>query len=199
MPGRNEANMDRTRKVARTLAVLAAVGGLGTLGSLSAFTSQASNPSNRVASGTVTLADNDGGVALYDITNAKPGDSQTACVRVSYSGSLPANVKLYTPDTIGALGPQVNLKIEPGTQVVPSFPSCAAFVADGAAIFDAALSTFPTSYGAGVADFPGTTSAWANGDAVVYRITATLSASAPDAAQGATTGLHAIRWEAQNQ
>jgi hypothetical protein len=34
---------------------------------------------------------------------------------------------------------------------------------------------------------------------VVYRVTATLSASAPDSAQGATTGLHTIRWEAQNQ
>jgi hypothetical protein len=191
--------MDRRRKVARTLVVLAAVGGLGTLGAFSAFTSQASNPNNRVSSGTVTLGDNDGGVALYDFVDAKPGDSQTSCIRVSYSGSLAANVKLYTPDTIGALGPQVNLKIEPGSQVAPSFPACTAFIADGAAIFDAALSTFPTSYASGVADFPGATSAWANGDSVVYRVTATLSASAPDAAQGATTGLHTIRWEAQNQ
>jgi hypothetical protein len=36
-------------------------------------------------------------------------------------------------------------------------------------------------------------------DAVVYRVTATLSASAPDSAQGKTTGTHIIRWEAQNQ
>ena len=191
--------MDRTRKVARTLVVLAAVGGLATLGAFSAFTSQANNPNNRVSSGTVTLADNDGGTALYDFTNAKPGDSQTSCIRVNYTGSLDANVKLYTPDTIGALGPQVNLKIEPGSQASPSFPSCTDFTADGAAIFDAALSTFPTSYAGGVADFPGATSAWQNGNAVVYRVTATLSASAPDSAQGATTGLHTIRWEAQNQ
>lgn len=191
--------MDRTRKIARTLVVLAAVGGLATLGAFSAFTSQANNPNNRVSSGTVTLADNDGGTALYDFTNAKPGDSQTSCIRVNYTGSLNANVKLYTPDTIGALGPQVNLKIEPGSQASPSFPSCTSFSADGAAIFDAALSTFPTTYAGGVADFPGASSAWTNGDAVVYRVTATLSASAPDSAQGATTGLHTIRWEAQNQ
>jgi hypothetical protein len=191
--------MDRTRKIVRTLVVLAAVGGLATLGALSAFTSQANNPNNRVSSGTVTLADNDGGVALYDFTDAKPGDSETSCIRVDYTGSLDADVKLYTPDTIGPLGPQVNLKIEPGTQASPSFPSCTGFSADGAAIFDAALSTFPTTYAGGVADFPGASSAWQTDDAVVYRVTATLSASAPDSAQGATTGLHTIRWEARNQ
>ncbi|MEA2330871.1 MAG: hypothetical protein QOH58_1009 [Thermoleophilaceae bacterium] len=149
--------MDRTTKFLRTLAVLGAIGGLATLGTFSAFTSQADNPGNRVSSGTVTLADNDGGVALYDFTNAKPAASQTSCIRVSYTGSLPANVRLYTPDTIGALGPQVNLKIEPGTQAVPSFPACTAFTPDGAAIFDAALSTFPTTYAGGVVDFPAAT------------------------------------------
>jgi hypothetical protein len=191
--------MDRTTKIARTLVVLVAVAGLATLGAFSAFTSQANNPNNRVSSGTVTLADNDGGTALYDFTNAKPGDSQTSCIRVNYTGSLGANVRLYTPDTIGVLGPQVNLKVEPGSQASPSFPSCTGFSADGAAIFDSALSTFPTSYAGGVVDFPEAGSAWTNGDAVVYRVTATLSAGAPDSAQGATTGLHTIRWEAQNQ
>jgi hypothetical protein len=191
--------MDRTWRALRTLMVLAAVGGLATLGAFSAFSSQASNPNNRVSSGTVTLGDNDGGVALYDFTNAKPGDSQTSCIRVAYSGSLDANVRLYTPDTIGSLGQYVNLTVEPGSQASPSFPSCTNFSADGAAIFNAALSTFPTTYSGGVVDFPGAGSAWENGDAVVYRVTATLSASAPDAAQGLTTGLHTIRWEAQNQ
>jgi hypothetical protein len=115
------------------------------------------------------------------------------------AGSLNADVKLYTPSSIGALGPYVNLKIEPGSQSSPSFPSCTGFTADGAAIFDGALSTFPTTYAGGVADNPGASSAWTNGDAVVYRVTAALSASAPDSAQGATTGLHTLRWEARNQ
>jgi hypothetical protein len=191
--------MDRKRRVLRTVVVVFAVGSLATLGAFSAFTSQADNPNNRVSAGRVTLADNDGGTALYDFTGAKPGDSQTSCIRVNYTGSLGADVKLYTPSTIGTLGSYVNLKVEPGSQSSPSFPSCTNFTADGAAIFDAALSTFPTSYAAGVADNPGASSAWTNGDAVVYRVTATLSASAPDSAQGTTTGLHTIRWEAHNQ
>lgn len=192
--------MDRTRKLLKTLLVVGVVGTVAGVGSFSAFTSQADNGNNRVSAGTVVLADNDGATApLYDITNAKPGSTQTpSCIRVSYTGSLDATVRLYTPSTIGALGPQVNLKIEAGTQAAPSYPSCTDFVAQ-TTLFDAALSTFPTSYAGGITDFPGAGTKWVSGDAVVYRVTATLSASAPDAAQGASTGLHTLRWEAQNQ
>ena len=192
--------MNRTRKILRTLLVIGIVGTVAGVGSFSAFTSQADNDNNRVSAGTVTLTDNDGGTApLYDITAAKPGDTQTSCIRVAYTGSLDATVKLYTPSTIGALGPEVNLKIESGTQASPSYPSCTGFSAE-TTLFDAALSTFATSYAGGVTDFPGTVATkWVNGDAVVYRVTATLSASAGDAAQGTTTGLHTLRWEARNQ
>jgi hypothetical protein len=191
--------MSRISLILKTLLVVGTVGTMAGVGSYSAFTSQADNNSNRVAAGTVVLADNDGGsTPLYDITTAKPGSTQTSCIRVSYTGSLPATVKLYTPSTIGALGPEVNLKIESGTQASPSFPSCTGFAAE-TTLFDAALSTFAASYAAGVTDFPGAGSSWTNGDAVVYRVTATLSASAGDSAQGATTGLHTLRWEAQNQ
>jgi hypothetical protein len=188
-------------KALRSLLILGWIGALAAVGSFSAFSSQTDNPSNVVTAGTVVIGDNDAGSALYSITNGKPGDSQQSCIKVTYTGSLDADVKLYTPSTIGALGPYVNLKIEPGTQVTPSFPSCTGFIADaGGAIFDAALSTFPTTYAGGVSDYPGIVATkWVNNDAVVYRVTATLSASAPDSAQGATTGSHTIRWEARNQ
>lgn len=185
--------------ILRTLLVTGVVGSAAGVGSYSAFTSQTGNDNNRVSVGTVVLADNDGGTApLYDITGGKPGSTQTSCIRVSYAGSLAATVRMYTPSVIGALGPDVNLKVEAGVQATPSYPSCTGFVAD-TTLFDAALSTFPTSYSGGVTDFPGNGSSWTSGDAVVYRITATLSASVGDAQQGATTGLHTLRWEAQNQ
>lgn len=191
--------MTRTRKILRTLVVVGIVGAVAGVSSWSAFTSQADNPSNIVSAGTVVLSDNDGGTApLYDIQGATPGATQTSCIRVSYSGSLAATVKLYTPSTIGALGPDVNLKIESGTQASPSYPSCTGFSAE-TTLFDAALSTFPTTYAGGITDFPGSGTQWSNGDAVVYRVTATLSASVADSAQGATTGLHTLRWEARNQ
>lgn len=192
--------MNTPRKILRTVVVVGLAGGLAAIGAFSAFTSQADNPGNSIATGTVTLADNDGGTALYSIANAKPGDtSGPQCIRVSYTGSLDADVKLYTPSTIGDLGPNVNLKIEAGTQATPSFPSCTGFVAE-TTLFDAALSTFPTTYAGGITDYPGTSATkWVNTDAAVYRVTATLSASAPDGAQGKTTGTHTLRWEARNQ
>lgn len=191
--------MSKTTKVLRTLVVVGVVGGLAALGVFAAFSSQTDNPGNNVTAGTVTLADNDGGTALYNIANAKPGSTQTSCIRVNYTGSLDADVKLFTPSTIGDLGPHVTLKIEAGTQAAPVFPACALFNAE-TTLFDAALSTFPTTYAGGVSDYPGIVgSEWTTGDAVVYRVTATLDANAPDTAQGDTTGSHILRWEARNQ
>ncbi|HEX5609664.1 MAG TPA: hypothetical protein VFX45_06195 [Solirubrobacterales bacterium] len=195
--------MSHRTKILRTLVVLGLLACIAGAGVFSAFSSQTDNPGNVVTAGTVTLADNDAGSALYTLTAAKPGDSQTSCVKVTYTGSLNANVRIYTPSTIGALGPNVNLKIEPGTQASPSFPSCTGFTPDaGGALFEGTLSSFGSeknSYANGVVDFPGAGTKWVTNDAVVYRVTATLSASAPDAAQGQTTGTHIIRWEAQNQ
>lgn len=150
------------------------------------------------------LSDNDGGVAAYSMSNAKPGDSQTSCIKVTYTGSLAASVKLYTPSTIGALGPSVNLKIEPGTQATSTFPSCTGFTPDsGGALYEGTLSSFASehkNFETGIVDNPGTTATkWMTNDSVVYRVTATLSASAPESAQGQTTGSHILRWEAQNQ
>jgi len=183
------------------LGVLACIAGAGVF---SAFSSQTDNPGNVVTAGSVTLADNDAGSALYTLTAAKPGDSQASCIKVTYTGSLDANVRIYTPSTIGELGPNVNLKIEPGTQASPTFPSCTEFTPDaGGALFEGTLASFAgtkNSYANGVVDFPGAVATkWATNDAVVYRVTATLSASAPDSAQGKTTGTHILRWEAQNQ
>jgi hypothetical protein len=190
--------MSKSRKVLRTLAVVGVLAALAGVGAFSVFSDFTDNDNNQVSAGTVDINDNDGGSALYSLTGAKPGQSAAAkCIKVDYSGSLPADVKLYTPSTIGTLGPYVTLKIEGGTQTTFN-TNCSGFTAQRT-VFNAALNTFPTSYAGAVADNPQSQTAWNNGDAVVYRVTATLSSSAPNSAQGATTGLHTIRWEAQNQ
>ncbi|MEX1143053.1 MAG: TasA family protein [Thermoleophilaceae bacterium] len=195
--------MNTRTKILRSLAVVAAVASLAAFGVFSAFTSQTDNPGNTVTAGTVVLADNDSDAALYSISDAKPGSTTEACIQVTYSGSLDSDVKLYTPSTIGDLGPHVNLTIEPGSQTTVSFPDCTDFVADaGGALFDGTLSGFATthdSWANGLSDNPGATSAWTTSDAVVYRVTATVDAAAPDSAQGDSTGSHILRWEAQSQ
>jgi predicted ribosomally synthesized peptide with SipW-like signal peptide len=190
--------MSKSRKVLRTLAVVGVLAALAGVGAFSVFSDFTDNENNQVTAGTVNIDDNDGGTALYNFTNAKPGQSAAArCIRVDYTGTLPANVKLYTTSTIGALGPNVNLKVEAGTQGTFA-ADCTGFTSQQT-LFDAALSTFPTTYAGGVSDFPNSETSWDNGESVVYKFTATLSASTPNGQQGASTGLHTFRWEAQNQ
>jgi hypothetical protein len=197
--GGNNA-MSKTKKVLRTILVAGVLSALAALATFSAFSAQTDNPGNNVTAGTVALSDNDGGSASYNMTNAKPGDSSAPfCVRVAYTGSLDSNVKLYTPSTIGALGPYVNLKVETGSGTSTNCSDFAQAAGDST-LFNATLNTFPTSYAGGVLDSgPAAATKWVNGNSVTYRVTATLSASAPDSAQSATTGSHIIRFEAQNQ
>jgi predicted ribosomally synthesized peptide with SipW-like signal peptide len=198
--GGNNA-MSNTKKVLRTILVAGVLSALAALATFSAFSSQTDNPGNNVTAGTVTVGSNGTGAASYSMSNAKPGQSSSPyCITVDYTGSLDADVKLYTPSTIGTLGPYVNLKVETGSQGTPN-TNCSGFNADaGAALFDANLNTFPTSYASGVLDSgPAAATKWVNGNSVTYRVTATLASNTPNSAQGYTTGSHTIRFEAQNQ
>lgn len=195
--------MKTTTKVLLTALCVGALGSLAAMGVFGAFSSTTTNAGNTITAGTVAIADNDAGAAMYSLTAAKPGESVSKCIKVTYTGSLDADVHIYTPSTIGSLGQYVELTITPGSQTTPSFPSCTGFVADsGGAIYSGTLQNFGTtknSYANGVVDYPGSGSKWASGESVVYQVTATLQASAPDAAQGLTTGAHTFTWEARNQ
>jgi hypothetical protein len=188
------------------LSTLAAIGVVFSLGTFSAFSSTTSNTGNTFSAGTVAIGDNDAGAALYSLADQLPGATVTRCIKVTYTGSLDADVKLYTPSTIGSLGPFLNLTVTPGTQATPTFPACAGFTPDaGGAIFTGTLAAFAAAhptYGAGLADYPGAGTEWATDDAVVYRFEVTLADdnAANGAAGGAlTTGTHAFTWEARNQ
>lgn len=195
--------MKTTTKVLLTALCVGALGSLAAMGVFGAFSATTSNAGNTITAGTVAIADNDAGAAMYSLSAAKPGESVSKCIKVSYTGSLDADVRIYTTSTIGSLGQYVDLTITPGTQTTPSFPSCTGFVADsGGALYTGTLQSFGTtknSYANGVVDYPGTGTKWATNESVVYQVTATLQSSAPDAAQGLTTGSHTFTWEARNQ
>ncbi|HEX5592108.1 MAG TPA: TasA family protein [Solirubrobacterales bacterium] len=195
--------MKTTTKVLLTALCVGALGSLAAMGVFGAFSSTTTNAGNTITAGTVALADNDAGAAMYSLTAAKPGESVSKCIKVTYTGSLDADVRIYTTSTIGSLGQYVDLTITPGTQTTPSFPSCTGFVADsGGALYTGTLQNFGTtknSYANGVVDFPGSGTKWATNESVIYQVTATLQSSAPDAAQGLTTGSHTFTWEARNQ
>lgn len=195
--------MRTSTKVLLTALCVGALGSLAAMGVFGAFSSTTTNAGNTITAGTVSIADNDAGAAMYSLTNAKPGESVSKCIKVTYTGSLDADVHIYTTSTIGALGQYVELTITPGTQTTSTFPSCTGFTPDaGGALYTGTLANFATaknSYANGVVDYPGTGTKWASNESVVYQVTATLQSSAPEAAQGATTGAHTFTWEARNQ
>jgi predicted ribosomally synthesized peptide with SipW-like signal peptide len=197
--------MNKTRKTLVTLLVLGVVGTLAGVGTFSAFSATTVNSGNTFAAGTVYLADNDAGSAMYNVTNQKPGDTTVKCIRLTYTGSLAADVKLYTSSTVSALGDYVTLTIDKGTFPGGTFPDCSGFTADaGGPIFSNTLSNFTTtknSYANGILAFPGTQTSWAQNDTVVYRFTLTLQDNnlANGGAAALTTGAHAYTWEARNQ
>ena len=190
--------MRTRRKLLVTAGVLAVVGALGALASFSAFRATTTNTANAIASGTVKIDQHPGATTLYNVTNAKPGQQTIKCVRVTYTGSLPSSVTLYTSS-----GTQnawlFNLKVERGSGLttLDGTMSCAGFSPSSTA-FDAVLDNFPKSFGTGVDGKAGGT-AWSNGDSVDYRFTIEPNGDpAWDYSTPTSTGAHSFTWEAQN-
>ena len=109
--------MNKTKKILRSLVVIGVVGAVATAGAFSAFSGQTDNPNNQITAGTVDVQDNDANGALYSIATAKPNDPKENCIEVTYTGSLPADIKMYrVPGALGTLAPYANLKVEYGTR-----------------------------------------------------------------------------------
>jgi len=189
----------RARRVLTSLAVVGVFGAIAGLGAYSAFTSTSTSDANTFALGNVTISDNDAGAAMYNVSNKKPGDTVTQCIKLTYTGSLDSDVKLYTSSSIGSVGQYIDLQVRPGSGS-PTFPGCTGFTPDAADLYNGTLASFPTSYASGILDSgPGSNTKWVTSDSVVYRFTLTVQSSAPDSAQGATTGAHSFVWEARSQ
>ena len=187
-----------TRNLLLTLLVLIAIGGVSVFGTFSAFSSTSENTGNQFKAGTVVLGDNDSGAALYDVQNQKPNVDTVKCIQVSYTGSLDADVKLYTTSAINASASNINLTIEKGTSAgAGAFPDCGTFTSQ-ATIYSGSLKNFgdtKNSYANGVAAYPGAATKWATGNSLVYRFTVSVN----DSGSGADSGFHTFTWEARNQ
>jgi predicted ribosomally synthesized peptide with SipW-like signal peptide len=193
--------MSRGRKTLLTLLLVGAIGAVAGLGTYSAFSATTVNPGNSFAAGTVVISDNDANAAMYTITDAKPNDVVTRCIRVTYTGSLPALVRLYTTTPVNAFGQYVTLSIDKGTMPIgTAFPNCTGFTLDAVPnVFSGTLSSFAaakTNFASGVAANPGAATQWVTNDTLVYRFTLTMQDN--QLAVGGSSGIHSFTWEAQN-
>ena len=191
------------RKLLCSLLVLSALGGLAGGGTFSNFRSDSAADGSTYAAGTVAVSDNDAGAALYTLSGLEPGTLTERCIKVTYSGTLDGEVRMYTDSSLGALAPYLDLTITPGTQSgTPAFGSCTNFTPDaGGALFEGTLASFGaahSSWASGLADAgPAGAASWSAGQSVVYRVG--VAVRDDDAAANKSTGAHRFVFEARNQ
>jgi hypothetical protein len=188
-------------KVAASALVVALIGAAIGNATWSAFSAQASNAGDTFAAGTVILSDNDAGAVMTTLARARPGDTSTGCTKITYSGSLPATLKLYSLST-GTLAPYVTIEVTRGTQSAATFPSCTGFTPDardyyglGAGVlYRGALSGVPSTYATGANDpdaATGLPETWTSGESHVYRFVVTLGTNLAGRGLSATTAFTA--------
>jgi predicted ribosomally synthesized peptide with SipW-like signal peptide len=206
---RGASPSDRTRgglgtKVGLTMLMLALLGIIVGVGTWSAFSATTQNSGNSFASGTVILSDDDAGGAMLALANAKPGDSDTACIIVTYTGTLPANVRLYGTTGGTGLDQYLDLVVTRGTKAAGSFDSCAGFTADATnyigagagVVYTGTLQGYADTFAAGLVDpTAGTPEVWTNPESHTYRFVVTVQDN--NAAQG-LTATQTFTWEARN-
>lgn len=157
------------------------------------FVATTANGPQSFSTGSVALSDNDLGVALFNVTNMKPGATGQQCIKLSYTGTLAAAIKVYGTglSATNALDSWLNIQIEEGSTSATTFPTCTGFSASGT-IFNSTLNNLGTSFASGVGTWAPSGSASKD-----YRITYTLSAAAPNSTQSSTASV-TFTWEAQN-
>jgi hypothetical protein len=199
--------MTKTAKLRRllvTLLVLGSLGYVGGVGTYSAFTSTTTNTGNAFAAGSVAIEDNDLNGAMLSLTNAKPGDTDTSCIRIRFTGSLASTVRMYATLT-GTLGQYLTLTVTRGTNP-GGFDSCGSFSTAGEGnylglgagiVYQGNLSAFPATYDTGLVDpTSGTPESWTTSEEHWYRFVVTLQDNNAAQSLTATAGF---TWEARNQ
>jgi hypothetical protein len=191
--------MSRLRRALVSLLVVGSVGLVAGAGTFAALSSTTGNGGNSFAAGTVVLADNDAGSAMWNVANRVPTDTVTTCIRVSYTGTLNADVKLYSPSAVNAVDQYLSLSVDKGTMPgATAFPACTGFSAEST-IYSGTVQGFKTSnstYASGVGANPGAQTFWSQNNTLVYRFTVTLQNAT--GAQGLTSST-SFTWEARNR
>jgi predicted ribosomally synthesized peptide with SipW-like signal peptide len=193
----------RSALVLAAIALLVAIAGAQTWAAYSATTASSDNS---FASGTVALGDNDSDTALLTLSAATPGDSDTGCVTVSYTGSLASAVRLYGTTTGTGLDAYLDLKVTRGSfsGAPPAFDACTNFTPDATnylgsgngVIYNGTLLAYPDDHAAGVVDPPtGGAESWTSGESHVYKLQVTLQ---NDIAAKSKSATQIFTWEARN-
>jgi hypothetical protein len=201
--GRSRRDRAVGTKLALTMLILGLLGLAVGIGTWSAFSGTTQNQGNSFSTGTVTLTDDDSGAAMLTLTNAKPGDADTSCIVVTFTGSLASTVRLYGTTGGTGLDQYLDLKVTRGTKS-SSFDSCSDFVPDSTdyigqgpgVIYLSTLQAYPDTYATGLIDpTPGSPESWTTSEAHAYQFVVTVQDN--NNAQG-LSATQTFTWEARN-
>ncbi|MBL7253246.1 hypothetical protein [Paractinoplanes lichenicola] len=153
------------RRLSIAVALLA-VGGTAMLWRYAdaSFSGKATNGANALTTGSVTLS-NSSTSPVINVSGPIPGSYGTSCLTTTYTGSLPAEVRLYLPASglSGSLGSYLTLQIKESTGSCAGFTSTATLYnpndLNATAYTVAAFSAASNSYATGVSRWIATTSA----------------------------------------
>ena len=192
--------MRKSTKLLITAATVGVLGSLAAFGVFASFTATTQNAGNELTAGTVSLSNNSAGQAMFNIANADTGTTWTSCIKVTYTGGLPADVRIYLGGTPGPLAPYLTETLDEGTTTGPDvFPACTTFV-KASTLWTGTFAGVQHDYASGwVASPGGVPGAWTTGSSTVYRVTVTLDEGAPTSGQGQSSGNLTAYWEAHNQ
>jgi hypothetical protein len=164
----------RRRLLASAVVVGLVAGLLVAASTWSAFSGTTANPANSLATGTVTLGDNDSGSAVFNLAGLKPGDTDTGCITVTSTATIASLVRLYGTTGGTGLDAYLTLTITRGTSGGGSFDDCTGFTADttnwvgagNGVIYTGTLAAFGDDWAGGTVDAaPAVPEAWTRGRA----------------------------------
>ena len=143
------------------------------------------NTGNTIASGSVTLTDDDGATALFSVTDAAPGDTWIGCIDVIYQGTVDADVLMsdFTVSGDSDLADELDADV-----ALSSADDCTAAASAGSLDFGSFI-------GGGA---PGLGESWSvttAGDHRSYEITVTFDADADNDSQNSSVSF-AFTWTA---
>lgn len=205
----NHARQSKGRSArSKLLAALALIGVLGSVGGAwAAFQSAATNAGNKIESGTVKIEDNDAAGAMFSLSGLEPGDTDSGCIKVTYTGSLASDVRLYGTTGGTGLDAYTSVTITRGsyTPSEPAFDSCTNFTPDATTyisgqsagvVYAGTLQGFADSYAAGIVDpTSGSPESWTTGESHVYKIQVVVGDNRAAESKNAT---QTFTWEARN-
>ena len=162
--------------------------------SYAAFSSTTDNPGSNWKAGAVTLTDDDANAAAFSATSLKPGDTGSKCIKVTSTGDISGQVKMYSTGhaTTKALSDNIDITVALGNG--GGFASCDGFVKTSD-LYSGTLANYAatkTNYATGTTDWVSN-----KNDSRTYQITYKIKDTAPNTVQGGTSGINFV-WELQS-